>query len=236
MGFAAIVTLISYTRQLRNREIKCLARLFRDYDYVDAARHSLMSPKCVCEFILFFGHAVPSSNQELNLWPLQWKLTVLTTGPLKKSPPKYIFSGGKGLLTSHGVSLWTHLLPLVRRCFHLPLLLSFPLSAFSSSALPSLWDTHQSSECIFSAFCSITSVNIFTPKKVTFWVTECRRCPMFIWLWGVIQFKPEQYISEEVIQTHRTILYVKFRNNLNFLVFQMITLFQRIWHFEILKD
>ena len=63
MGFAAIVTLISHTRQLRNRETKRLTRLFGDYEYVDADKHCYLAPKmcmCVC-LILFFGLAVPSS-------------------------------------------------------------------------------------------------------------------------------------------------------------------------------
>lgn len=53
-------------------------------------------------------------------------------------------------LISQGVSLLTHLLLLVRSYVHLLILLSFPLSALSSSALPNLWNSQQGLQSAFS--------------------------------------------------------------------------------------
>ena len=54
MGFAAIVILISHTRQLRNRETKRLTRLFGDDEYVDADKHCYLCPQNVCVCLFYF--------------------------------------------------------------------------------------------------------------------------------------------------------------------------------------
>ena len=139
---------------------------------------------CVCVCVWFYFLALLCLVPQPGIEPvtLAAEAQSLNHWTTKEVPPEIYFQWWKSInVTSHGVSLWTHLLPLVRSCFHLLILLSFPLSELSSSALPSLWDTQQSSECTFSTLCSIPPIlthhlcKDLYPKKVTFWVTEIRR-------------------------------------------------------------
>ena len=70
-------------------------------------------------------------------------------------PPKMCFSWWERMnpLTSQGVSLLTHLPLLVRSYFHLLILLSFPLSALRSSALPNLCNSQPGLQSAFSLPC-----------------------------------------------------------------------------------